>query len=101
MKPRKEIEESLSCNSSMIMNNPDTVAICDAIRISTCLLLDIREILTTKEASKFCRVSERTLRRWIEEGLPHTQVKKGCKLLFFKRNSWTGLRKTKNPCRFI
>ena len=45
MKPRKEIEESLSCNSSMIMNNPDTVAICDAIRISTCLLLDIREIL--------------------------------------------------------
>lgn len=45
MKPRKEIEESLSRNSSMIMNNPDTVAICDAIRISTRLLLDIREIL--------------------------------------------------------
>jgi hypothetical protein len=45
MKPRKEIEESLSHNSSMIMNNPNTVAICDAIRISTRLLLDIREIL--------------------------------------------------------
>ena len=46
MRPRKEIEEDLLRNSSMIANYPDTVQICDAIRISARILLDIREILT-------------------------------------------------------
>ncbi len=55
------------------------------------------EILTTQEASKFCRVSERTLRRWIEDGLPHTQIKKGGKLLFFKKKLLDWLEENQEP----
>jgi len=43
------------------------------------------EILTTKEACTFLKISDSTLRRWIKEGLPRTQVKKGGKLLFSKK----------------
>jgi len=55
------------------------------------------EILTTKEACTFLRVSDRTLRRWIKEGLPHTQVKKAGKLLFFKKKLLDWLEENQEP----
>jgi len=55
------------------------------------------EILTTKEACTFLKVSDRTLRRWIEEGLPHIQVKKGGKLLFFKKKLYEWLEENSEP----
>jgi len=55
------------------------------------------EILTTKEACTFLKVSDRTLRRWIKEGLPHTQVKKGGKLLFFKKKLLDWLEENQEP----
>jgi len=55
------------------------------------------EILTTKEACTFLKVSDRTLRRWIEDGLPHTQIKKGGKLLFFKKKLLDWLEENQEP----
>jgi len=55
------------------------------------------EILTTKEACAFLKVSDRTLRRWIKEGLPHTQIKKGSKLLFFKNKLLDWLEENQEP----
>ena len=55
------------------------------------------EILNTKEAARFLKVSERTLRRWIKEGLPHTQIKKGGKLLFFKKKLLDWLEENQEP----
>ena len=45
MEPRKEIEEHLSRNSCMITNYPDTVQVCDAIRILARIMLDVRDLL--------------------------------------------------------
>jgi excisionase family DNA binding protein len=55
------------------------------------------EILTTKEACTFLKVSDSTLRRWIEDGLPHTQIKKGGKLLFFKKKLLDWLEENSEP----
>jgi len=55
------------------------------------------EILTTKEACTFLKISDRTLRRWIEDGLPHTQIKKGGKLLFFKKKLLDWLEENSEP----
>ena len=55
------------------------------------------EILTTKEASAFLKVSDRTLRRWIEYGLPHIQITKGGKLLFFKKKLLDWLEENQEP----
>jgi len=55
------------------------------------------EILTTKEAYTFLKVSDSTLRRWIEEGLPHIQVKKGGKLLFSKKKLLDWLEENSEP----
>jgi len=55
------------------------------------------EILTTKEACTFLKVSDRTLRRWIKEGLPHTQIKRGCKLLFFRKKLLDWLEENSEP----
>jgi len=55
------------------------------------------EILTTKEACTFLKISDRTLRRWIEDGLPHTQIKKGGKLLFFKKKLLDWLEENQEP----
>lgn len=43
------------------------------------------EILTTEEACKFLRVSQRTLRRRMKEGLPYHQIGQG-KITFNKRS---------------
>jgi len=55
------------------------------------------EILTTKEACTFLKVSDRTLRRWIKEGLPHTQIKRGFKLLFSRRKLLDWLEENSEP----
>jgi len=55
------------------------------------------EILTTKEACTFLKISDRTLRRWMKEGLPHTQVKKGGKLLFSKKKLLDWLEENQEP----
>ncbi len=55
------------------------------------------EILTTKEACTFLKVSDSTLRRWIKEGLPRTQVKKGGKLLFSKKKLQEWLDENQEP----
>jgi len=55
------------------------------------------EILTTKEACAFLKVSDRTLRRWIEDGLPHTQIKRGAKLLFLKKKLLDWLEENSEP----
>ena len=55
------------------------------------------EILTTKEACAFLKVSDRTLRRWIKEGLPRSQVKKGSKLLFSKKKLLGWLEENQEP----
>ena len=55
------------------------------------------EILTTKEACTFLKVSDSTLRRWIEEGLPHIQVKKRGKLLFSKKKLYDWLEENSEP----
>jgi excisionase family DNA binding protein len=55
------------------------------------------EILTAKEACIFLKISERTLRRWIKEGLPRSQVKKGSKLLFSKKKLLEWLDENQEP----
>lgn len=55
------------------------------------------EILTTKEACTFLKVSDRTLRRWIEDGLPRTQIKKGSKLLFSKKKLLEWFEENQEP----
>jgi len=55
------------------------------------------DILTTKEACTFLKVSDSTLRRWIKEGLPRTQVKKGGKLLFSKKKLLEWLDENQEP----
>ena len=55
------------------------------------------EVLTTKEVCTFLKVSDRTLRRWVKEGLPHTQVKKRGKLLFFKKKLLDWLEENQEP----
>jgi len=55
------------------------------------------EILTTKEACAFLKVSDSTLRRWIKEGLPRSQVKKGGKLLFSKKKLLDWLEENSEP----
>lgn len=55
------------------------------------------EILDTKDACTFIRVSERTLRRWIKEGLPVIQVKTRGKLLFSKKNLQDWLMENQEP----
>ena len=55
------------------------------------------EILTTKEACIFLKVSDSTLRRWIKEGLPRSQVKKGSKLLFSKKKLLEWFEENQEP----
>ena len=45
MEPRKEIEEQICRNASMIVNLPDTVVIGDAIRTLARIMLDVRDLL--------------------------------------------------------
>lgn len=56
------------------------------------------EILNTKEAACFLKISERTLRRWVLEfGLPYIQIKKRGKLLFYKEDIMAWLAKRHKP----
>ncbi len=56
------------------------------------------EILTTKEAALFLKISERTLRRWISEfGLPYIQLKKGGRILFKEKEVLDWLDKYQEP----
>ena len=50
MQPRKEIEEQLCRNSSMIINSPDSVMIGDAIRTLARIMLDVRDLLVQIES---------------------------------------------------
>jgi excisionase family DNA binding protein len=56
------------------------------------------EILTTKEAARFLKISERTLKRWIlEYELPYIQLKKRGKILFNKKEILDWLDKYQEP----
>jgi len=56
------------------------------------------EILTTKEAALFLKVSERTLRRWVLEfELPYIQLKKRGRILFKKKELLDFLDKYQEP----
>ncbi|UCC39840.1 MAG: helix-turn-helix domain-containing protein [Candidatus Aminicenantes bacterium] len=55
------------------------------------------ELLTTKETCKILMVSERTLRRWMKEGLPYSQARKRGKLLFSKKKLLEYLEENQVP----